>query len=243
MATLQELVADIIRELTTLQNAANPLIDKDDPFPIPRLISTGDGGSIFVSKKINQLISVVALQWNDPSLATSFTHSDLITTVRKAFGVSLARIDLDNEVAENADTVLAEVKASLRKQVLSHGPREYVFGCTLFGNKDVAAFSIGPVRFESKLAWLERKGSEKAIPKVTLGRVMRAWQGHKLRKRKNSYDAIRERDILDAIDTCEYVCSVSTAGLAEEAGREKALTAARLALAAIALLWQMASPP
>jgi len=164
MATLQELVADIIKELTMLQNSANPPIDKDDNFPLPRLISTGDGGSIFVSKKIDQLISAVALQLNDSSLATSFTNSDLNTTVRKAFGVSLARIDLDNEVAENADTVLSEVKAILRKQVLSHGPSEYAFGCTLFGNRDVAAFEIGPVRFESKLDWLERKGSEKAAP-------------------------------------------------------------------------------
>jgi len=38
-----------------------------------------------------------------------------------------------------------------------------------------------------------------------------------------------------------YVCSVDTAGLAAESGREKALTAARLAMAAIALLWRSPS--
>jgi hypothetical protein len=241
MATLQELVADIIKELTMLQNSANPPIDIDDNFPLPRLIPTGDGGSIFVSKKIDQLISTVALQLNDSSLAASFTNSDLNETVRKAFGVSLARIDLDSEVTENADNVLSEVKAILIRQVLSHGPREYAFGCTLFGNSDVAAFIIGPVRFESRLDWLERKGSEKAISKVTQRRVMHAWQGRTLSKRKTSYDAIHERDILDVVGACEYICSVSTAGFADEAGREKALMAARLALAAIALLWKTPS--
>ncbi len=37
------------------------------------------------------------------------------------------------------------------------------------------------------------------------------------------------------------MCSVTTTGLAAEAGREKALTAARLAIAAIALLWETPS--
>ena len=118
---------------------------------------------------------------------------------------------------------------------------EYAFGCTLFSNTDVAAFEIGPARLETRPVWLARKASEGAVSRVTRRRVERAWQGQRLPKRKLSYDRIRETDILDAIGTCPYVCSVSTVGLAPEAGKEKALMAARLALTGVALLWETPS--
>ena len=47
---------------------------------------------------------------------------------------------------------------------------------------------------------------------------------------------MRERDIVAVIGSCGSVCSVTAKGLGEEAGQEKALTAARLALTAVALL-------
>ena len=59
----------------------------------------------------------------------------------------------------------------------------------------------------------------------------------KLNKRKSSADSIGKQNILDVIGTCPFVCSVETVGLAPEAARQRSLTTARLALAAIALLW------
>lgn len=163
------------------------------------------------------------------------------SSVRNAFGAPLAQIDADDDLSESANDILADVKEILGKQVSSNGPREYAFGCTLFSNNDVTGFDIGGVRFEPRIDWLNRKATAAAISRVTQRRVDRAWQGQKLAKRKTSYDSIREVDIFDAIGACPYVCSVITDGFAAEAGRERALTAARLALTAIALLWETPS--
>jgi hypothetical protein len=242
MATLQDLVVDLIKDLTALQHSATPWQPKDDDFPLPRMIPAGDGGGIIISKKIEGIITTVArrIKENDPALRTTHTDAEWITAVRNAFGPALFPIDLADDPGSNAEKVLASVKAAVKARVPS-GPMEYAFGCTLFSNADVAAFEIGPVRFEVRLEWLARKASEEAVSKVTRRRVERAWQGQRLSKRKSSYDSIRENDILDAIGSCPYVCSVSTAGLAPEAGKEKALTAARLALASVALLWETPS--
>ena len=243
MPTKQDLVADIVKELTKIQGSTTPLVDKDDIFPIPRMIATGDGRSIIVSKKIDQLITAIARRMKDDdlSLATTFTDADLNTSVRNAFGAALVQIDLEDEVNKNAKTVLTNVEVVLRRKVSSLGPCEYAFGCTLFSNDDVARFEIGPVCFETRVKWLDRKASSGAISKITQRRVKRAWHGQKPTKRKTSYDRIREQDILDTVGACPYVCSISTIGFAAEAGKEKALTAARLALAAIALRWETPS--
>jgi hypothetical protein len=62
-----------------------------------------------------------------------------------------------------------------------------------------------------------------------------------LRKRKPSFDAMRERDVRNAVGECSYVCSVRAQDLASGAGRLKARAAAHLAMTAIALRWQTPS--
>ena len=176
MAKLVESVTDLIKELTALQNSAAPGRVKDDDFLLPRMIPTGDGRSIIVSKKVDQIIASVArrMNANDPALSTSHTDAEWIT-------------DLDANASANAAAVLTEVKAILKAQIPS-GSMEYAFGCTLFSNTDVAAFEIGPARLETRPVWLARKASEGAVSRVTRRRVERAWQGQRLPKRKLSYD-------------------------------------------------------
>lgn len=238
MAKMREIVEKIIMGLTKLQNAAGPPVDLDDDFPLLRMIPVGDGNHIASTKKIDQLIDSVAkgLLEQDGNLATRFSQKELDTTVRNGFGAALSQIDLDDDLPRNAEIVLAKVKGSLNARVSSAGFREYCFGCTLFGNQDVAPLEIGPARFEPRTKWLTRKFSDGAISKVTRRRISRAWQGQKLSKRKNSRDNIQERETLNTIGSCPYVCSVSTDGFMSEAGKERALTAARLAMTSIALL-------
>lgn len=240
MATLLEQIEGIIEELKILQTNPASYRDQNDDFPLPRMIDAGNGGSIIVSREIDNAIAAVSdqLMSADPTLAPKFTLVEWKALVRRAFGPALAMIDLDVDPAKNAETVLAEIRMVLGKQVSGQGVREFAFGCTLFGNTAVQPFVIGPVRFESRLDWLARKRHDGAVSAVTSRRVEQAWSGKHLRKRKLSLDSISETDILDAVCSCAFVCSVATSGLAAEAGREKALTAARLATAAIALLWK-----
>ena len=239
MATLHDLLTKIIKELIRLQTVPVSDRNKNDPFPLPRMIGVGDGGSLVVSKEIDDAISEVADQLLSEylSLSSKVMLAEWRKTVRASFGPALAVIDLNEPVDQNAKQVLGEIRSSVTKHVGQFGKRENAFGCTLFGNSTVKSFEIGPVHFEPRIDWLKRKRSEGDVSKTTRRRIEHIWSGKKLRERKTSTDSIKERDIIDAVGTCPFVCSVVTIGLAPDGARERALTTARLALAAVALLW------
>lgn len=243
MPTIQEQIAKIIQDLKILQTNPEPYRNKNDEFSLPRMIGAGNGRSIIVSAEIDTAIATIAdqLMGTDPTLRRRFTRAEWVASVRQAFGPPLALIDLDINPSTNALTVLKQIKTTLDKQTSDQVDREYVFGCTLFGNTAVQPFRIGPVRFEGRLDWLDRKQNDGGLSNIALRRIEETWSGKPQRKRKPSYDNAHEKDILEAISNCPFVCSVTTSGLAAEAGREKALTAARLAMAAIALLWRTPS--
>lgn len=247
MATIIDQIRTIIEDFKELQPVPAHLRGKDDDFPLPRMIGAGDGGSIVVSRKIDDAIAAVADQWRDgdPSpdwnLAAKVTRAEWTGSVRKAFGPALATIDLDRPSDENAEAVLEHVKTVLNEQVNSYRRLEFAFGCTLFDAGAIKPFSIGPVSFECRSDWLARKSDDAVISAATRRRVERAWLGKRLANRKPSTDSKCETGILNAIGECRFVCSVTTTGLAQEAARNRALTAARLAIAAVALLWKTPS--
>lgn len=221
----------------------------NDEFPFPSMIGAGNGESIVVSKKVDETIVKVAdqLMLESSNLRSQTTQrataAEWRAQVRNAFGPALLPVDLDADPAESAKVVLDAVREQLDRQVSSLGVMEFGFGCTLFGNTDIQPFSIGPVQFEPRLAWLERKKGEGEVSVTSHRRIERSWEGEKLRKRKSSFDSIREQDILEVIGGCAFVCSVKIDGFAPEAAREKALTVARLAMVSIALLWRIPSQP
>ncbi|WP_439542597.1 hypothetical protein [Hyphomicrobium sp.] len=243
MKPIKTIVADIVVELTRLQAVPVARRSDDHEFGLPRMIAAGDGGSLVVSKKIDDAIAEVArrLMDNDPKLKSRYTLAEWRAAVRRAFGPALATIDLDDKPAENAQVVLQAVRETLSKDQSRQVSREHAFGCTLFSDKNIAAFAVGPVRFETRVVWLARQAEASYISKVTARRIGRVWQGERIAKRKVSRESLREKDILGAIGSSPFVCSVVTTGFGDEAAKEKARTAARLSLAAIALLWQTPS--
>jgi len=243
VSTPSDLVKEVIRELMRLETVPMAERSKDDDFSLPRMIYAGSGESLIVSRKLDEGIERVAkrLMDDDPSLKPKFTQAEWRAIVRRAFGPALAAIDLDDDLETNASTVLAGVKKTTNHDATGQGVREYAFGCTLFGGKDFKPFFIGPVLFEPRDVWLERKHRDGGISTLSWRRIEGAWQGRKLRKRKPSFDSIAESDVIDAVGSCSFVCSVAIQDLASEAGRDKALMAARFATTAIALMWQVPS--
>ena len=182
--------------------------------------------------------AVAALLLNEhPPLAARIRDEDWRKMVRAAFGPALAGLDLDAPIDENAAAVLADVRIALEECVADLGPRERSFGCTLFDAPSLAPFSIGPVRFEMRSDWLARKTTDGHVPREIQRQVERAWSGQAPRTREGGGDHDFDRDVRDAVGSCPFACSVSTTGLGQEAGLEKALAAARSALAAISLHW------
>jgi hypothetical protein len=243
MATLQGRIEGIIKEFARLQTMPARYRDKDDNFGLPRMIATGNGDSLIVSLTIDQAIAGVAdhLMASDSTLSPKFTRAEWRASVRRAFGPALDRINPGDPLPKSAAAVLFDIKSALAKLVANHSACKFAFGCTLFGNTNIRPFQIGPVRFELRLDWLGRKHSEGGISAVSRRRIERRWSSKRLGRRKRSHDSSDEGDILDTVDTGTFVCSVTTNGLGSEAGREKALVAARLATAAVALLWQTPS--
>jgi len=242
MANLVSLVANIIVELTLIHSGAKPVTAKDDPFPLPRMIGTANGGGIIVSREVDDLIVSISreLKSYDPGLGRRVQDNEWNRVVRAAFGPALAAIDLSADLQINARSVLDDVKAAIANSMSAYGQREHAFACTLFSN-EISPFSIGPARFEPRRQWLQRKFDEGGISTTSYQRIKKAWDGTRLGKRKPSIDSTREDDVLATIGNAPYVCSISTDGFASEAGTEKALTAARVALTSIALLWQTPS--
>ncbi|WP_157070145.1 hypothetical protein [Aureimonas frigidaquae] len=243
MATLESYVDALIAELIRVQ-APGSIPDPDEEgFSLPGQIAVGNDRFIMTTQEMERLIELSSreLKRSDPVLSRTHTDKEWNWMVRGAFGPALMLIDLDDDRQENARIVIAAIRAAVGEPAKTYGPAEHVFGCTLFGNFQVAPFWIGPVQFEPRSAWLSRKLSECDVTKITARRVTHVWSGNKLRKRKTSVDSIRERDILDAVGRCPYVCSVRTDGLASESGRLKAQTAARLAMTGIALRWAVSS--
>lgn len=243
MATLKSYVEALIAELTRVQALGSVPGPGEEVFSFPGQIAVGDDRFIATTQEMERLIELSSqeLKRSDPVLSRIHTDKEWNWMVRGAFGPALMLIDLDDDRHENARTVITAVREAVSGPAKTYGPAEYSFGCTLFGNFEVAPFSIGPVQFEPRSAWLARKVSEGDVSKTTERRITRVWSGGKPRKRKTSVEFIRERDILDAVGGCPYMCSVRTEGFAFEAGRIKAQTAARLAMTGIALRWNVSS--
>lgn len=233
-----KILAALIIELVRQQASDHPFDGDGGGTFAPGQIAVGQDRFLMTSREMERLIdrTAKALKARDPSLARATSDKEWTWSVRTALGPILGRIDLDDPAEENAQAVFEALSDELASIVRGHGRCEHAFGCTLVGGAVVEPFAIGPVSFEPRLTWLERKMSEGELDAVTGRRIARAWSGARLRKREAGR-AYVERVIREGIGTCPYVCSVVTEGLAPEAGRLKAQTSARLALAAIALSW------
>ena len=243
MTTLESHVEALIAELTRMQVPGSAPDPDEEGFSFPGQIAVGDNRFITTTREMERLIELSSreLKRRDPVISRTHTDWEWNGMVRRAFRPALMLIDLDDDRQENARTVVDAICATVSEPAKTYGATEYVFGCTLFGKFEVAPFWIGPVQFEPRLAWLARKLSEGDVSKTTSRRVVGVWSGSNPRKRKQSVDSMREQDILDAVGKCPYVCSVRTEGLAPEAGRLKAQTAARLAMTGISLRWASSS--
>lgn len=234
---------------------------------MPRIIGTGDGGQIHVSRKVDELIADVArkIMARDTTLKSRFSVKDFTAMVRRDFGPALATIDWDQDIDQSTIRVLSDVEEAVARDIdwtLKKGELEYAFGCTLFSYDDIPPFEIGPVRFEPRVDWLDRKASDGRwarvgpggrierfsekiadgmISKITHRRILRTWKGEKLKRRMSSADAHDEKFILDAIGDCQYVCSVNVPGFGGDTGQHKAVLAARLAQATVSLIWENSS--
>ncbi|WP_050421668.1 hypothetical protein [Bradyrhizobium tropiciagri] len=242
MSNPEKIIEDILVALRAAEGKSVTALISGDSFQLPRLIPSGDGGTIQITKEIDDCISRLAheLKTIRPNLARNVKESEWRSWVRSSIGPLLAKVSLS--ASKQAPTLLTKLETALNGIVANLNPTEYAFGTTLFSNSDVASFAIGPVAFEPRMAWLNRKVAEGEYTPVTHRRVERIWSGARVGARKSNRDKLREADIINAIGPCQYVCTVKlSAAFASDAGLETALTAARLALTCASLVFETPS--
>ena len=242
----QRLVENVLREIYNLPNGPfwfrDVVLEKRYSFPVT--LNVGNGRHIYITPEIDAMINSLSKCIFDEcfeSRKADFTNPEWSQMVKRAFGEALVDPDDEIVVEKDAGEVLATTTKNLRGCVDDLQRREYIFGCHLCDISDLKPLPMGPVLFEPRLVWLERMHTDENISKISLSRIARAWQGKRLRKRRDSEGRIREEWILDTVGACDFICSVSVAKTGPEAGLQKALIAARLATTAISLAWEMPS--
>ena len=239
-------VDNIVREIDNLPSSPFWIRDivQENRYPFPILLDVGDGKQIYITPEINEMLasfSRVVMNVFFQSHKSNFTDSEWDRMVKRAFGAAFVNQTDDLNIEKDAGVILKLVKERLDGWIGDIQEREYVFGCHLCNISDFEPLSIGPVRFEPRLVWLQSMRRDGNISKTSLSRIERVLQGEKLRKRKASEDEACERRILNTIGKCDFVCSVTVSMTGEEAGLQKALTAARLATTVISLAWERPS--
>ena len=239
-------VAEIVDDIENLPRGPfwyrDVLVEKSYRNPIS--LDAGNGQEIFIRPEIDHKLSKLAAALADDYFLPSksrFFNSEWDKIVKKAFGAALSKTIGQDSGERDSDAVLAHVRELIEEQLSAIPAREYVFGCYLFGNSELKAFSIGPIQFVPRLEWVRKMNRRGVLSRTALSRIERTWKGKKLRTRKPSEDELRESHVLGTIGKCDFVCIVPIGALGAEAGLRKALTAASLATTTIALAWNSPS--
>ena len=236
-----ELLGQIIESINSLPSGPFWIRDlREGKYRFPVLLSVGNGEPIHITPEIDRLLTRVSkslMRVFFPAQQSEFTHSEWNSLTKREFALSFRKHFLKEGPGADAETLLEDLRQQISTHIRDICPREYVFGCHFCSNSEFAPLSIGPVRFEPKLAWLAEFHRAGGISDVARGRIERAWDGKRLRPRKPSNDVSTERYILETTNNCDFVCTVAVGQMGDEAGKQKALMAARLATAAVALAW------
>ncbi|MCY4132248.1 MAG: hypothetical protein OXF39_06330 [Nitrospira sp.] len=238
MSDIHRSYRKIIEELKDL--AAHPMrIHTEEKPRFTGWIDTGQSGSIAVNEIIDGEIHNVA-DWmleQNPKARETHSQKEWRATVRRAFGPALAQINDQKSLDDCSQELKSLVKEEVQKRIAGYGKRGTALGCWLFSESLDDSFTIGPVMFESKSAWLDRALATGDISRITHRRLGRAFSGQSVRPRKGSMDKVQEESILRVLEKAPMVCTVTTYGLAPEVEQKRSILAARLALTSIALLW------
>ena len=236
------LVEKIIREIDDLPDGSfwvnDVLIEKRYPFPIS--LNVGNGKAIYITPEISEMLTSFSKEIMDVYFLphkSNYTNPEWNKITREAFGATLVNGDDEYTPKEDAEAILEVVRNTIGTWIYDIKEREYSFGCHLCNIPDFAPLSIGPVCFEPRLIWLERAQDTGCVSKVSRSRIERAWKEIPLHKRKPSLDQANESSILDTVGKDTFVCSVEIGPAGAEAGLQKALLAARIAMTVIALGW------
>lgn len=241
MATKAALFSDIVEEFIKAQAAGLEIPNKTRRgFIFPPLIPTGDGTQYSATDKLLQDTGQLAeiLRNNDNVLLVAYSESEFRTLVDRCIGRAIQQIFAQSR--EIDATVLRTEFDGILLDELSRrrGELTIILGCSLIRDQPVYPITVGPITFDERLHWLQQVQAANRISSVTARRIKRAWSGGRLGERKLGWDQHAERSILESVGSEPVVCAVRTNDLSLNVAQQKGAHCARLAMTAIALLWE-----
>lgn len=212
---------------------------------LPPSLPAGEGRQILLSVAGLAAVRRIGdiMRDNDPHLASAYSQDEMLKLLRFTIGrLLMGDAGPEEHSFETPEDKLAfkrKLTASIRADASSLRPSEtHAFGVWTFpGKSGVEPISMGPVWLGPREIWLRQVRIGDALDRTAKERIARGWQGKTLRKRKVRH-FLDEQDVLAATGDCPWICTVQMGGHSGERSREKAILAARIALAAVALCWQ-----
>lgn len=232
-------VRAIVAQHQHRQSLPNPYRDELDGLIWPGIVLAPSGREVLFDRKILDAVFDLAqfLKTDNQPIG----NDEWLDLLRKSVAYALDAIDPSADLDTTALQVLNAIRSSLEFSKAGLGQLEFPFGCTLFEGVALPAYHIGPVSFETRQDWIERKFSEGSISRSTRRRALHAWEGKTNYKRRHSVDSELEKAVIGLGKDADFICSVRTDGISSDFGRRRAKTAARLALTATALMWEKTS--
>lgn len=230
----------IVKRHRHRQSLQNPYQDDTGDLLCPAIIITPSGREIlFDSEMLKEAADLAdTLREDDITIKQSAGSGEWRDQVRQDVAYALDLIDPNADLDLVASHIIDQLKSSPKR---SKGKIEFCFGCSLFKGAIPKQLRIGPVLFETREDWLERKYNEGAIPETTRRCVLDAWTALPPHERDSSQESRLNETVLGLSRDVAFICSVTTNGMAYQFARQRAQTTARLALVAIALLWERTS--
>ncbi|MYD77313.1 MAG: hypothetical protein F4244_12100 [Gammaproteobacteria bacterium] len=240
-----QLIENILEKIYDLPDGPFWIADlRNKKYSFPIMLGVGNGSYIHINPEIDGLLAQLSssiLQEYFRQHEENFSNPEWERMVKKAFGEALVGADEESISRKEAEKTLDAVVEKVKDSINEIQEREHVFGCDLCNIEDLKRLVVGPVSFEPRNAWLERIHDKGNISEIAVSRIQKIWRGETLRERVPSEDSIKEEEIIDVIGKCKFACSVRISKAGTDAGLNRALTAARLAMTVIALFWKDSS--
>lgn len=244
MASDHQLISEIITDTLELQADADRARRRENgPIRLPIMIPAPDHRTIEITPNSAEKIWLLGERRLDNlAIRNTVNASDWHRIVQRAFGYALSEMDcrssLSDQVKLVRDVFKREIEQRLEfsRQALCHH-----FGCTFIQEKHFSRITIGPSKIRERREWLDEARSSGDLSESVYQHVLAHWEGTPAIPAMTVTEEREAKPVIAAVGSAAFVCSVTTEGITQDMSKEKALLAARLTLATLALVWDQPS--
>lgn len=243
MAGLNDALSIVAQELVRLQREGITNSKGKDRDAFLNFVTAASGAQVHFSKKALEAIQdvTVILYSNQTNIHQQIRREEFYKVVRQG----IADCFCSGRLVDEGGVLLPDAKESLRSMALDavrSGQDEltHYFPAWTLGAEGAAAFEIGPVRFMTREQWIETVDFSPSI-KAKYDKNETDWKRDLRDILQGKADAAKlhalAADILQAVEGCPSILSITISPCEAFLSRQRARMAARTALDSLALVF------